>query len=71
MCCLCVAPDTLFIINAIAIIESLRDSDNKLKQNGWQSAISDFLFAKIVLCYPCVIIYILFYTRGAAILHCF
>ena len=47
------------------------DNQKKLNINGRQSFILNFISAKFVMRYPCVIPYILFYTHGQAILHCF
>ena len=43
----------------------------KLTKNGRQSAILDFISAKFVTGYYCVIPYILFYIHGSAISLCF
>ena len=37
--------------------------------NGRLAAILDFISAKFVMGYPCVIPYVLFYIHGPAILH--
>ena len=44
------------------------DNEKKTVKNDQQSAILDFIFAKLIVGYPCVSPYILFYMHGPAIL---
>ena len=57
---------TLCNINSLAIIQGHQEWE-KLKQNGWQSAILNFIFSKIVSCCPCVTPGILIYFTASAI----
>ena len=57
-------------VHRSAIMQDFRDNGKK-KLNGRLAAIFDFITAKIVMGYPCLRQYILFYIHGPAILHFF
>ena len=49
----------------------MQDSRDNDKKSDRQLAIFDFIYAKFVTGYPCVILHILFYMHGPAFLLCF
>ena len=57
-------------VHKSAIMQDFRHNERKYL-NGRLAAILDFITAKFVMGYPCVIHYILFYIDGPAILHFF